>query len=132
VLTALQRGAFSGLGRPRRVMLAAFGETAPVAAAARAVAGAAIAKTALFTRGFRFAELADWRDPRFLPGGAKYLDLPGFLAAHPLPLWLAGEPEPTTAEAAAYAAFGRPDWLVRAISPSETAPLAAADWLLKP
>jgi hypothetical protein len=113
-------------------MLAAFGETAPVAAATRAVAGAAIAKTALDTRGFRFAEVADWRDPRFLPGGATYLDLPGFLAAHPLPLWLAGEPEPTTAEAAAYAAFGRPDWLVRSTGPSETAPLAAAEWLLQP
>jgi dienelactone hydrolase len=132
VLVALQRGGLGDLGRPRRVMLAAFGETAPVAAAARAVAGAAIAKTALDTRGFRFAELADWRDPSFLPGGAKYLDLPGFLAAHPLPLWLAGEPEPTTAEAAAYAAFGGDAWLTRHDGPAETAPLAAADWLLKP
>jgi hypothetical protein len=132
VLASLRSGKLGDRGQPRRVMLAAFGETAPVAAAARAVAGAAIAKTALDTRGFRFAEVADWRDPRFLPGGAKYLDLPGFLAAHPLPLWLAGEPEPTTAEAAAYAAFGRPDWLVRSTSPPETAPLAAADWLIKP
>ena len=132
VLTALQRGAFGDLGRPRRVMLAAFGETAPVAAATRAVAGAAIAKTALDTRGFRFAEVADWRDPRFLPGGATYLDLPGFLAAHPLPLWLAGEPEPTEAEAAAYGAFARPAWIVRHDGPADTAALAAAEWLIKP
>ena len=131
-LTGLQNGQLGDLGRPRRVMLAAFGEAAPVAAAARAVAGAAIGKTALDTRGFRFAELADWRDPRFLPGGAKYLDLPGFLAAHPLPLWLAGEPEPTAAEAAAYRAFGGDAWLTRHDGPADAAPLAAADWLLQP
>ena len=131
-LTGLQNGQLGDLGRPRRVMLAAFGEAAPVAAAARAVAGAAIGKTALDTRGFRFAELADWRDPRFLPGGAKYLDLPGFLAAHPLPLWLAGEPEPTAAEDAAYRAFGGDAWLTRHDGPADAAPLAAADWLLQP
>ena len=120
------------LGRPRRILLAAFGEMAPVAAAARAVAGATIAKTALDTGGFRFVEVADWRDARFLPGGAKYLDLPGFLAAHPLPLWVAGEPEPTEAEVAAYGAFARPGWLVRHAGRADTAPLAAAEWLVAP
>jgi len=132
VLTALQARQVGDLGRPRRVMLAAFGDTAPVAAAARAVAGAAIAKTALDTGGFRFAEVADWRDARFLPGGAKYLDLPGFLAAHPLPLWIAGEPEPKASEAAAYQAFGGDAWLVRHRGPADAAPLAAAEWLIQP
>lgn len=132
VLTALQARQVGDLGRPRRVMLAAFGDTAPVAAAARAVAGAAIAKTALDTGGFRFAEVADWRDARFLPGGAKYLDLPGFLAAHPLPLWIAGEPEPTASEAAAYRAFGGDAWLVRHRGPADAALLTAAEWLLQP
>jgi hypothetical protein len=96
------------------------------------VAGAAIHKMALDTAGFRFAEVADWRDPRFLPGGAKYLDLPGFLAAHPLPLWLAGEPEPTAAEAAAYRASGDDAPLTRFNGPAEAAPLAAAEWLVQP
>ena len=132
VLTALRTGHVGDLGRPRRVMLAAFGGTSAIAAAARAVAGATIAKTALDTGGFRFADVADWRDPRFLPGGAKYLDLPGFLAAHPLPLWLAGEAEPTAAEAAAYGAFARPGWIVRHDGPTDTAPLAAAEWLIQP
>ncbi len=132
VLTALQARQVGDLGRPRRVMLAAFGDTAPIAAAARAVAGATIAKTALDTNGFRFAEVADWRDARFLPGGAKYLDLPGFLAAHPLPLWIAGEPEPKASEAAAYKAFGGDAWLVRHRGPADAAPLAAAEWLIQP
>ena len=30
--------------------------------------------------GFRYAELLDWRDMRFLPGAARYGDLPGILA----------------------------------------------------
>jgi dienelactone hydrolase len=132
VVTALRTGQLGNLGQPRRVILAAFGETAPIAAAARGVAGAAIDRTALDTGGFRFAEVADWRDPRFLPGGAKYLDLPGFLAAHPLPLWLAGEPAPTEAEAAAYRAFGSDAWVVRHAGPADAAPLAAVEWLLGP
>jgi hypothetical protein len=132
VLTALRTGQVGDLGRPRRILLAAFGDTAPIAAAARAVAGAAIHKTALDTAGFRFAEVADWRDARFLPGGAKYLDLPGFLAAQPLPLWLASEPEPTPAEAAAYRAFGDDAPLTRFNGAAENAPLAAAQWLIEP
>jgi hypothetical protein len=132
VLTSLRSERVGALGRPRRMMLAAFGDPASVAAAARAVAGAALDKTALDTRGFRFTELADWRDPRFLPGGAKYLDLPGFLAAQPLPLWLAGEPEPTATEAAAYRASGDDAWLTRFDGTAEATPLAAAEWLLEP
>jgi hypothetical protein len=34
----------------------------------------------------------NYRDPMFLPGGSKYLDLPGFLKlAGPCALWLKGE-----------------------------------------
>jgi hypothetical protein len=44
------------------------------------------------TRGFRFGQLLDLRDPNFLPGGAKYGDLPGMLAlGAPGRLWLSGE-----------------------------------------
>ncbi len=132
VLAALRSGQVGDLGRPRRVMLAARGGPAPIAAAARAVAGTAFDKTALDTRGFRFAELTDWRDARFLPGGAKYLDLPGFLAAQPLPLWLAGEPEPTATAAAAYRASGDDAWLTRFAGAPQATPLAAAEWLLEP
>jgi len=74
------------------VSICGFGSTGPIAAAARAVAGDAIDRAAIDTGGFRFGKLLDFRDPQFLPGGAKYLDLPGFLAlGAPKPLWLAGE-----------------------------------------
>jgi hypothetical protein len=51
------------------------------------------------TGGFRFGKLLDIHDMNFLPGGAKYGDLPGMLAlGAPGKLWLAGEgkeaPEP--------------------------------------
>ncbi len=36
------------------------------------------------TAGFRFAQLNDVHDPRFLPGGAKYGDLPGLIGGLPL------------------------------------------------
>jgi hypothetical protein len=61
-------------------------------AAARAIAGAAIDRAAIDTAGFRFANLAATDDPNFLPGGAKYDDLPGMIAlSAPHRLWLAGE-----------------------------------------
>ena len=61
-------------------------------ALARAQAGAQIDRAVIDTAGFRFAKLTAIDDPDFLPGGAKYLDLPGILAlSAPCPLWLAGE-----------------------------------------
>ena len=44
------------------------------------------------TAGFRFAKITDIRDPDFLPGATKYLDLPGLLSlAAPKPILLIGE-----------------------------------------
>ena len=76
----------------KHVSLAGFGRLGPIAAAARAVAGSAIHRAAIDTGSFRFNQLLDYRDPMFLPGGSKYLDVPGLLcvsATHPL--WVAGE-----------------------------------------
>lgn len=74
------------------VSVAGFGTAGPIVAAARAVSGGGIDRAAVDTGGFRFGKLLDYRDPHFLPGGAKFLDLPGFLAlGAPQPLWLAGE-----------------------------------------
>lgn len=40
----------------------------------------------------RVWQLLDYRDPQFLPGAAKYLDIPGLIALNsPQPLWLTGE-----------------------------------------
>lgn len=54
---------------------------APVAAAARFALGNQIDRTVVDTGGFRFGKLLDYRSPDFLPGAAKYGDLPGLLAA---------------------------------------------------
>jgi len=80
----------------KKVSLAGFGQMGPVAAAARATTGKAIAKAAVDTAGFRFGQLLDYRDPMFLPGGSKYLDVPGLLCvASTQALWVAGENDTT-------------------------------------
>ena len=104
----------------KSVSVAGFGRMGAVAAAARAVSGDAIAKAAVDTEGFRFGKLLDYRDPMFLPGGAKYLDLPGFLCvAASRPLWVAGEtdaqlfPSAARPEAGADPRVAAAAWLAR-------------------
>jgi dienelactone hydrolase len=63
----------------KRIQLACFDEAAPVAAVAAAMCGNAIDAVAIDTRGFRFGKVLDLHDPNFLPGGAKYADLPGVM-----------------------------------------------------
>jgi hypothetical protein len=78
--------------KPKSLAVVAWGQTGPIALAARALAGSAIERAAVDTQGFRFGQLLDYRDPMFLPGGAKYLDVPGLIAlSAPHALWLAGE-----------------------------------------
>ena len=52
----------------------------PWLAAARAQCGGAIDQAVIDTAGFRFGGVLDLHDPNFLPGGAKYGDLPALLA----------------------------------------------------
>jgi len=76
----------------KRLDVVAVDGAGPWLAAARAVARGAIDRAALDTGGFRFGQVRDLHSPDFLPGGAKYLDVPGLLAAaEPGPLWLAGD-----------------------------------------
>ena len=76
----------------KTIAIAGWHSTGPIVAAAGALAGEAIDRAAIDTQRFRFGQLLDYRDPMFLPGGAKYLDLPGLIALNaPRPLWLAGE-----------------------------------------
>ena len=104
----------------KKVSLAGFGQMGAIAAAARAVTGGAIAKAAVDTGGFRFGQLLDYRDPMFLPGGAKYLDLPGLLCVGSThPLWVAGEKDHTLFRSATLHLDG---------TDTKT---AAATWLLK-
>jgi len=84
------------------------------AAAARALAGGMIDGATIDTGGFRFAKIAALDAPDLLPGGAKYLDLPGILALsspHPLELLGEGDTAPPVA-AAAYQAAGHAERLV--------------------
>ena len=104
----------------QKVSLAGFGKMGPVVAAARAVMGGTVSKAAVETGGFRFGQLLDYRDPMFLPGGAKYLDVPGLLIlASAQPLWVAGETDASLFPAAT---------LHKGAGDAKT---AAAEWLLK-
>src|SRR5262249_11855541 len=76
----------------KRLHVVAVEGAGPWVAAARAVSGGAIDAAAIDTAGFRFGQVLNLHDPNFLPGGAKYGDLPGMLAlAAPGKVWVAGE-----------------------------------------
>ena len=64
----------------------------PVVAAARAMCGEKMQRAFIDTAGFRFGNVTEIHAPEFLPGGAKYGDLPGMLAlAAPAETLVAGE-----------------------------------------
>jgi hypothetical protein len=68
--------------------------------AAKAMAGKAVDRTVADTSHFRFADVSSVDHPDFLPGGAKYFDVPGLLAlCAPKELWLRGETLPDPAAA---------------------------------
>jgi hypothetical protein len=105
--------------------------TAPIAAVAASQAGDANASFAIDTRGFRFIQVSDYLDASFLPGGARYGDLPGVLSlATGGKLWLAGETDESAALVkSAFAAAGKSGDLTLA-GPKGSAG-AVIDWLLK-
>jgi dienelactone hydrolase len=70
----------SGVVSAGPLRLVALGRTGPVAALARSQAGDAFAKAALHAPVGFFGRVLDHRSPDFLPGGAKYGDVDGFLA----------------------------------------------------
>src|SRR5213079_1265047 len=82
----------NGDGQARRLTVVGLDGAGPWAAAARAQCGEAIDQAVIDTGGFRFGNVLDLHDPNFLPGGAKYGDLPALLAlGAPGRTWLAGE-----------------------------------------
>jgi len=92
LVTFLRHSKVGSHPNPKSVAIAGWGGAGPIVAAARALAGEAVDRAVVDTKGFRFGHVLDYRDPMFLPGGAKYLDLPGILALNaPHALWLAGE-----------------------------------------
>jgi dienelactone hydrolase len=77
---------------PKRIDLVGLAGAGHWAAAASAQARDLITGAAIDTQGFRFGNVLNIHSPDFLPGGAKYGDLPGMLAIGATEqLWLAGE-----------------------------------------
>ncbi len=127
VLDALR---FARASEPQSVLtICATGGAGPLAAAALASEPAAADAAVIDTGGFRFENVADWRDANFLPAGAKYSDLPGSLAlAAPCPLYLIGESAPALTEAA-YRRAGAEKKLT--LAPKDAPLSAAMDWLIE-
>ncbi|MEA3224880.1 MAG: acetylxylan esterase, partial [Planctomycetota bacterium] len=102
-------------------------------AAAAAQARGTVARAAIDTVGFRFASLDDVYDVDFMPGAAKYNDLPGLLAlAAPTRLWLAGEgKEAPSVVKTAFAAAGKSANLTNFSGASGDTAKNAVEWLLR-
>ncbi len=117
----------------KQVDVVGLGAAGPWVAAARAQARDAIDRAVIDTAGFRFIKVNDIRDPAFLPGGAKYFDLPGMLAlSAPNSLWLTGEgAQPPQIVKAAYSAAGASDKLVVYDGNESNKAEAATDWLIE-
>jgi dienelactone hydrolase len=107
--------------------------TGHLVAAAVAQARGTVARAAINTGGFRFADLTDIYDIDFIPGAAKYGDLPGLLAlAAPTRLWLAeeeGRGVPPIVEAA-FETAGRPTDLTTFSGPPHDAVERVVEWLV--
>ncbi|MBI85839.1 MAG: acetylxylan esterase [Planctomycetaceae bacterium] len=104
------------------------------AQAASALAPGVIDRVAVDTQGFRFGKLLDIHHPDFLPGAAKYGDLPGMLTlATPASLWLAGEgSQVPDLIATAYQAADPVSQVVAWDGDAADRRAAAVDWLLAP
>ena len=101
-------------------------------AAARMQAGSIIERTAIDTGGFRFALVSAFADPDFVPGAAKYLDLPGLIAlSAPGKLWLAGEGKDPPIIRQVYQAAGSRDHLTIADDSPPNHDMAIVNWLVR-
>jgi hypothetical protein len=84
------------------------------------------------SKGFRFGKLLDYRDEMFLPGGAKYLDLPGLLAlSAPNPLWVSGEGKEPEIVNAVYAAMAQSRELTAVTDETSERNTSVVAWLLQ-
>lgn len=132
VVKFLRDAEVAGHPKPSSVEAAGFGGAGPIVALARAVSGGAINRAAVSTGGFRFGKLLDYRDPQFLPGGAKYLDLPGILAlGAPQRLWLAGEGNEPPLVSDIFRSAGQAKQLTTFTGDAPQTESAAAEWLLQ-
>ena len=113
---------------PKSIGLVALdGEMAGIGSVAIARQPDAFDFALLQTGSFRFGEVDSIRSPNLLPGGAKYGDVPGFLAmGAPMLLRVIGEPQSgTKIIRQAYERAGKPDQLS-----DGNLELSPIDWLL--
>ena len=117
----------------RRVSVVGLGGAGPWVAAARAQCGDAIDEAVIDTGGFRFGKVLDLSDPNFLPGGAKYGDLPALLAlGAPGRTWVAGEASEGLALAQSqYQALKAGKNLVSFNGDAERVRSTAVEWLMR-
>jgi dienelactone hydrolase len=112
--------------RTRRILVAGIEGAGVIAAAATALAPDVVDQLICDTGGFRFAKLDNVWDANFVPGGAKYGDVPGLLAlCAPVKTTILGETPDSAATVAGVFAVAGSD--LRFISPAEAAALVITD-----
>ncbi|PQO33952.1 acetylxylan esterase [Blastopirellula marina] len=114
---------------PKSIGMVAFDPAmAGIASVAMAKQPKAFDFATLKTDGFRFGEVDSIRSPNLLPGGAKYGDVPAFLAlAAPIPLRVTGETgETLEATTKAYERLDQKDRLIL----SNDVDVTPIDWVL--
>ena len=118
---------------PKSVNLIALDQTGPLAVAARAQARDVIDRLAVDTHQFRFAQVSDLQSPSFLPGGARYHDLPGMLAvASPEATWIAGESSQSIQVVrAAYEALQAQQKISLEDGPGDQRSISAVRWIIQ-
>jgi hypothetical protein len=118
-------------GPDQRICLVGVHGAGPLVAAAVSQAGDAVDAVAIDTEGFRFAQLTDFADARFLPGAVKYGDLPGLLVLlGKRPVWLAGESGEWAGLLEAFLGNARAGGVTLANEKAEDKSSAMVDWLL--
>lgn len=126
VLTALRYLRSEGTGTGR-VGIAAFGSTASIAAAARAVAPDTIAAAAIAVGDFQFLKVNDLQDPSFQPAAARCGDVPGLLSVGaPGALLVLGSRTDLSSVSDAYRRAGSTAALATS---GDVDPRIAAEWL---
>ncbi len=91
--------------KPCNVSIISLDGAGKWAALAASQLGVKVDSLVIDTSGFRFENVDAVDDPDFLPGGAKYFDLPGLIAlCSPVPMLLLGETETPEVVKAVYSA----------------------------
>jgi dienelactone hydrolase len=116
----------------QRLTVVGLDGAGPWVAAARAQCGQTIDQAVIDTGSFRFGKVLDLHDPNFLPGAAKYGDIPALLAlGAPGRTWVAGENADALAMARSqYLAVKAEKNLTPFTGTAQQVRRAASEWLL--